>query len=67
MIRPSVLDEDIFNEQFWILYNDVDLHQRIKEKGSKAMFIPDGKIIHHGSQSTCQAPPNVREEPQVKR
>jgi len=60
MIRRSALGEQIFNEQFSILYNDVDLCQRIKRKGWKIVFIPSAKVIHHGSQSTKQAPPIVR-------
>jgi GT2 family glycosyltransferase len=60
MIRRSVLGDQIFNEHFSILYNDVDLCQRIKRKGWKIVFIPSAKVIHHGSQSTKQASPNVR-------
>ena len=60
MMRRSVIGEQIFNEQFSILYNDVDLCQRVKRKGWKIVFIPSAKVIHHGSQSTKQAPPNVR-------
>jgi GT2 family glycosyltransferase len=60
MIRRSALDQSIFDERFSILYNDVDLCQRIKQQGWKIMFIPDVKVIHHGSQSTKQAPPDVR-------
>ena len=60
MIRRSALDEVIFDERYSILYNDVDLCQRVKRKGWKIVFIPDAKVIHHGSQSTKQATPNVR-------
>lgn len=60
MIRRNALDSFIFDEQFAILYNDVDLCQRIKRKGWKVFFIPSARVIHHGSQSTKQAPPNIR-------
>ncbi len=60
MLRRSVIDDKIFDERFSILYNDVDLCQRIKRKGWKIVFIPNAKVIHHGSQSTKQAPPHVR-------
>lgn len=60
MIRRSALDSFIFDEQYSILYNDVDLCQRVKRKGWKIFFLPDATVIHHGSQSTKQAPPNVR-------
>jgi GT2 family glycosyltransferase len=60
MIRRTALDHIIFDERFSILYNDVDLCQRVKRKGWKICFVPDVKAIHLGSQSTKQAPPNVR-------
>ena len=60
MIRRSALDSFIFDEQYSILYNDVDLCQRVKRKGWKIYYLPDATVIHHGSQSTKQAPPNVR-------
>ncbi len=60
MLRRSTIDEQIFDERFSILYNDVDLCQRIKKKGWKIVFIPSAKIIHHGSQSTKQASPTIR-------
>lgn len=60
IIRRSALDDFIFDERFSILYNDVDLCQRVKRKGWKIFFTPDAKVVHHGSQSTKQAPPNVR-------
>lgn len=60
MIRREVIDSFIFDEQYSILYNDVDLCQRVKRKGWKIVFDHDAVVIHHGSQSTKQAPPNVR-------
>lgn len=60
MIRRTALDHRIFDERFSILYNDVDLCQRVSRKGWKIMYIPSVKILHHGSQSTKQASPNVR-------
>jgi len=60
LIRRTALDKYIFDERFSILYNDVDLCQRIKQKGWKVFFTPHAKVIHHGSQSTKQAPPNIR-------
>lgn len=60
MIRRAALDGTIFREQFSILYNDVDLCQRVKRSGWSILFTPASRIIHHGSQSTKQAPPKVR-------
>jgi GT2 family glycosyltransferase len=60
LIRRAALDQCIFDERFAILYNDVDLCQRVKRKGWSIVFIPTARILHHGSQSTKQASPNVR-------
>lgn len=60
MIRRTAMDRDIFDERFSILYNDVDLCQRIKRKGWKIVFTPHAKVLHHGSQSTKQAPSHIR-------
>lgn len=60
MLRRATIDSRIFDERFSILYNDVDLCQRIKKKGWKIVYIPTAKIIHHGSQSTKQASPTIR-------
>ncbi len=60
IIKREALDTFIFDEQYSILYNDVDLCQRVKRKGWKIVFLPDAVVMHHGSQSTKQASPNVR-------
>lgn len=60
LIRRAALQDVIFDERYAILYNDVDLCQRVKRQGWKIIFIPGARVIHHGSQSTKQAPPNVR-------
>ncbi|MBW7888002.1 MAG: glycosyltransferase family 2 protein [Bacteroidetes bacterium] len=60
MIRRTALTDYIFNEQYSILYNDVELCKRIKTNGWKIYFLPDAEIVHHGSQSTKQANPQLR-------
>lgn len=61
IIRKNILDEiGYFNEQYRILYNDVDLCKRIWETGNKIYFIPDAEVIHAGSHSTKKAKMNVR-------
>ncbi len=60
MIKRTALSDFIFDERFSILYNDVDLCQRIKQNGWKILFTPDATVIHHGSQSTKQASPEIR-------
>lgn len=61
MIRKDILDKiGYFDEQYRILYNDVDLCKRIWETGSKIYFIPDAEVVHAGSHSTKKAKTNVR-------
>ena len=60
LIRRKALDNTILDERFSILYNDVDLCQRIKRKNWKIVYTPTTAVIHHGSQSTRQAPPHLR-------
>lgn len=60
IIRRSALAGMLFDERYSILYNDVDLCQRVKKNGWRIIFVPHTRIIHHGSQSTKQAPANVR-------
>lgn len=61
MIRKSIIDEiGLFNEKYSILYNDVDLCQRIIASGKKIMFLPNAVVKHHGSQSTKQASKQLR-------
>lgn len=63
MIRSDVMGIlGGFDERFSILYNDVDLCQRMKKLGLKIFFIPHASITHRGSQSTHQAPPRLRLE-----
>ncbi len=58
--RETIGGAAIFDERFTILYNDVDLCQRIKKAGRTIVFLPDATVVHHGSQSTKQAPPELR-------
>lgn len=61
MIRREVLEKaGYFDEQYRILYNDVDLCQRIYGAGYDIYFIHTAEVIHHGSYSTKSAPPKVR-------
>lgn len=61
MIRNDILKEiNYFNEQYRILYNDVELCMKIWEQGYKIFFIPSAEVIHHGSYSTKRAPAKIR-------
>lgn len=61
MIRRSVLEEvGYFDEEYRILYNDVDLCQKIYNAGHGIYFVHTSTVIHHGSYSTKSAPASVR-------
>ena len=46
-LRKSVLEEvGIFDEQFFMFCEEVDLCYRIKKAGYKRVIVPDSKIIH---------------------
>jgi GT2 family glycosyltransferase len=61
MIRNDILKEiNYFNEQYRILYNDVELCRKIYEHGYKIFFIPSAEVIHYGSYSTKRAPAKLR-------
>lgn len=61
MIRREVLEEvEYFDEVYRILYNDVDLCQKIYNAGYEIYFVHTATVVHHGSYSTKSAPPAVR-------
>lgn len=46
--RKSVLDKvGLFDEDYFLYAEDLDLCFRIKQAGFKVMYVPDVKIIHH--------------------
>ena len=53
--RETLEDVGIFNENFSMFFNDVDLYFRIKKRGWKIYFYPDAKVIHHKGASTRKA------------
>lgn len=61
MIQNDILKKiDYFDENYRILYNDVDLCKKIWNTGKKIFFIHTAEVIHHGSFSTKRANPAVR-------
>ncbi len=63
MLRRSTITAiGLFDERFSILYNDVDLCMRIRRGGWKIVYLAEGEVIHHGSQSTRRASPELRLE-----
>jgi GT2 family glycosyltransferase len=53
--RKTLEDVGIFDENFGMFFNDVDLCYRIKKSGWKIYFYPDAKVIHHKGASTKKA------------
>jgi|SRR3989344_929260 len=48
LTRKSVLGKvGLFDEDYWLYAEDLDLCFRIKEAGFKIMYVPSVKIIHH--------------------
>ncbi len=60
--RTAIEAVGLFDERFSILYNDVDLCMRIRQRGWKIVYLAEAEVIHHGSQSTRRASPDLRLE-----
>jgi GT2 family glycosyltransferase len=61
MIRGDILRKlKGFDEKYKILYNDVDLCNRIRKENKEIYFLHDAEVIHHGSYSTKKAKYDVR-------
>ena len=61
MVRNDTLKKiNYFDEQYKIMYNDVDLCEKIWDTGKKIFFLHDAEVIHHGSLSTRKAKSVVR-------
>ncbi|MBN1460648.1 MAG: glycosyltransferase family 2 protein [Armatimonadetes bacterium] len=57
-IRRRALDEvGLFDEDFPLYFNDVDLCYRLREAGWRIAFEPAAKVLHHHGQSTWQVRP----------
>ena len=55
--KRSVLEEaGLFDENFFLYFEDIDLCLRIKEKGSKVIFYPLVKVVHLGGATTSGSP-----------
>jgi GT2 family glycosyltransferase len=60
LLRRKVFQEiGVFDEQFPIFFNDVDLCYRIKKSGGKLYFFPEAKALHYKGSSTRQAKPEM--------
>ncbi len=57
LVRRSVLNDiGVFDERFFIWFEEVDLCRRIRDRGHKILFIPQAQVIHSGGQSFAQHP-----------
>ncbi|MDP2656213.1 MAG: glycosyltransferase [bacterium] len=57
MIRASVLEKvGLFDEKFFVWFEEVDLCARIKESDNRVMYTPSAEIIHEGGSSFAQYP-----------
>lgn len=54
LVRRRLIEEMgmFFDEQFPLLFNDVDLCKRVSDLGRERCVIPDAKVIHFGSVSS---------------
>ena len=57
-LRRAALDEvGLFDEDFSLYFNDVDLCYRLKQAGWKILFEPKATVLHHVGASTRQVRP----------
>ncbi len=60
-LRKSVLDEiGLFDEDFYLYYEETELSYRMYKKGYKRVFIPESKIIHLGGATVTQSPQKLK-------
>lgn len=70
--RKSVLDKvGLFDEDYFLYAEDLDLCYRVKQEGFKVMYVPEVKIIHHkgissGLKKHSQQISTATEESKVK-
>ena len=52
--KEALVQAGLFDENIFILFDEVELCYRIKKAGWKIFFLPQAQIIHHGGQSFKQ-------------
>ena len=60
--RQAFLEAGGFDEGFFLYFEDIDLCERIFDKGWKVIFLPDAVSLHHGGASTSARPLRSRVE-----
>jgi GT2 family glycosyltransferase len=53
---------ELFDEQFPIFFNDVDLCWRLKKAGWQIWYLPEAQVVHYGGAGTSQVRPQMIEE-----
>jgi len=57
MIRKAALDQvGLFDEQFFIYFEETDLCKRFGQAGWDIVFYPDASIVHHHGASSAKDP-----------
>ncbi|HEX8236791.1 MAG TPA: glycosyltransferase family 2 protein [Abditibacteriaceae bacterium] len=64
LLRRQAIDDSggLFDEQFPIFFNDVDLAWRLHQAGWPIWYVPQAKVLHHGGASTRQVRPAMIRE-----
>ncbi len=64
LVRRSAIEQSdgLFDEQFPIFFNDVDLCFRLRQKGFAIWFVPQSRVKHWGGASTNQNKPAMIRE-----
>ncbi len=52
--RPAIEEAGLFDENFFLFFEDIDLCLRLRKKGFRLIFDPRIKVIHAGGASTSR-------------
>lgn len=50
--RKAIEDVELMDENYFMYFEEIDLCNRIREKGWKIYYTPEAKMIHHGGKSS---------------
>jgi N-acetylglucosaminyl-diphospho-decaprenol L-rhamnosyltransferase len=63
LVRREVIDDvGVFDPAYFIYSEEIDWCRRIRDAGWTILCAPAAKVIHHGGQSTSQAPDRMRRQ-----
>lgn len=55
MTRRAITERlGLFDEKFWLWYEEVDFCRRVKNAGHKIYYYPEGVVVHRGGESFSQ-------------